>query len=91
LEVGNDKLAENQSSGFGLILSQKHLMNIVSRNHNGAKVVMTADVGFLLLITPVWMLLFDNFFHFVIKRVIKALIELTIKFRINLGNAFMKD
>ena len=74
-----------------MILSQKNLVNIVSRNHNGAKVVMTVDVGFLLLITPVWMLLFDNFFHFVIKRVIKALIELTIKFRINLGNAFMKN
>lgn len=78
-------------SGFRLILSQKHLLNIVSRNHNGAKVVMTADKGFLLFVTPVRMLLFNHFFHFVIQRVIKMLIELTIKFRIDFGNAFVED
>ncbi len=66
-------------------------MNVISRNHDGSKVVMGGNVLFFLLVIPFGMLFLNNIIHLVVEGVVKMIVEFTIKFWINFSDAFVQN
>lgn len=78
-------------SNTQMLWFQIHILNIISRNHDRSKIIMWRNVLLLLLFIPFRMLFLHYLFNLVVKWVVNVLIQLTIKFWINLGDTFVKD
>lgn len=81
-----------RKSGFGICLGfQVDLFNVLTRYHDGSKIVMRSYPLFLLFFSELWVLGVEKGLEFEIEGVFKSVVKLAVEFGRDLGNGLMEN